>query len=120
MLKEEITASEYREIKEEYLPEINSLEVRLSNSPVPRNKIDDVVNKAIDNVLRLDYLYEKGTIMEKREIVCSIYPEKLTFNGFNYRTPRINEAVRLICAMDAGFKERKRDIPVSFLKCPRR
>jgi site-specific DNA recombinase len=32
-----------------------------------------------------------------------IYPEKLVFNGFQYRTSRINEAVRLIYALDKGF-----------------
>lgn len=104
MLKEEITAAEYREIKAEYQPEINSLEAQLSNTPAQRSKIDDIVNKAVDNVSRLDYLFENATITEKREIVCSIYPEKLTFDGFNYRTPRLNEAVRLICSLDAAFQ----------------
>ncbi|GAA0524752.1 recombinase family protein [Chitinophaga japonensis] len=108
MLKEEITAAEYREIKTEYQPEINSLEARLSNYTAPVSKIDGLVNKAVDNVSKLDCLFEEGTIVEKREIVSSIYPEKLTFDGFNYRTPRLNEAVRLICAMDAAFRQKEK------------
>ncbi|HEU4552085.1 MAG TPA: recombinase family protein, partial [Chitinophaga sp.] len=108
MLKEDITAAEYREIKAEYQPEIESLEARLSNYTIPAGKIDDWVNKAVDNISRLDRLYENGTVVEKREIVSSIYPEKLTFDGFNYRTPRLNEAIRLICAMDADFHQIKK------------
>jgi hypothetical protein len=36
-------------------------------------------------------------------IIGSIYPEKLTFDGFQYRTTRVNEAVELIYALDKGF-----------------
>ncbi|WP_220101272.1 hypothetical protein [Chitinophaga oryzae] len=108
MLKEEITPAEYREIKAEYQPEINSLEAQVLNCSTPSNKIDDLINKAVDNVSRMDCLYENRTVIEKRLIVSSIYPEKLTFDGFNYRTPRINEAVRLICSLDEAFGEIKK------------
>lgn len=108
MLKEEITAADYRETKAEYQPEITSLEAQISNYSTSSNKIDDLINKAVDNVSRMDCLYENGTIKEKRQIVCSIYPEKLIFDGFSYRTPRINEAVSLICTLDAAFGEIKK------------
>lgn len=58
---------------------------------LPSNNIDDLINKAVDNVSRMDCLYENGTVTETRLIVSSIYPEKLIFDGFNYRTPRISE-----------------------------
>jgi hypothetical protein len=45
--------------------------------------------------------------LKKREIISSIYPEKLVFDGFNYRTPRLNEAVWLVYNMDAAFEENK-------------
>lgn len=108
LLKEEITAAEYREIKAEYQPEVDSLEGQILNFSVRRGKIDEDVNKAVDNLFRLDQLFENGTIVEQRVIVSSIYPEKLIFNGVDYRTPRINEAVRLICAMDAVFHKNKK------------
>jgi site-specific DNA recombinase len=55
----------------------------------------------------LDVLYEEGTLAQKRQIVGSIYPEKLVFDGFQYRTTRLNEAVRLIYTLDKGFSEIK-------------
>ena len=44
--------------------------------------------------MKLDFLYEEGTIEEKRNLIGSIFPENLTFNKIDYRTTRINEAVR--------------------------
>jgi len=46
-----------------------------------------------------------GDVKRKRVIIGSIYPEKLTFGGFRYRTTRVNEAVELIFALDLGFTQ---------------
>ena len=43
----------------------------------------------------------------RKKYLADIYPEKLVFDGFNYRTPRFNEAVRLIYNMDTAFEENK-------------
>ena len=53
----------------------------------------------------LDELYEKADNKYKREIIGLIYPEKLVFDGFNYRTARLNEAVELIHKLVEGFSE---------------
>ncbi len=53
----------------------------------------------------LDELYEKADNKDKREIIGSIYPEKLTFDGFHYRTARLNEAVELIYKLGEGISE---------------
>ncbi|HUX84023.1 MAG TPA: hypothetical protein VMV20_02235 [Chitinophagaceae bacterium] len=65
------------------------------------------LDQAMSNLSRLDTLYEQGTVALKRQIIGSIYPEKLTFDGNQYRTNRLNEAVRLIYTMDKGFSEIK-------------
>jgi site-specific DNA recombinase len=52
-------------------------------------------------------VYETGDIEKKREVISSMYPEKLSFNGFSLRTTRINEAVRLIYALDKDFTQNK-------------
>ena len=56
---------------------------------------------------RLDKLYEEGTIAQKPQITGSIYPEKLVFDGFQYRTARLNEAVQLIYTLGKGLIEIK-------------
>lgn len=55
----------------------------------------------------LDKIYENGTSEEQRKVISSMYPEKLTFDGFLLRTPRMNEAVQLIYSMDKGLSENK-------------
>ena len=43
-----------------------------------------------------------------RQIIGSIFPEKLSFDKGKGRTGRVNEAVRLIYALDKGFSEIKK------------
>ncbi len=57
--------------------------------------------------LSLDELYEKANNKDKREIIGSIFPEKLTFDGNNYRTTRLNEAVALIYSVDKASSKNK-------------
>jgi site-specific DNA recombinase len=68
--------------------------------------IQALLTKAINTLSKLDELYANGTIIEKRKIIGSIYPEKLIFDGNEYRTPRLNEAVRLIYTPD-NFSQKR-------------
>ena len=67
--------------------------------------IEPLLEKAVSNLAHLDELYKEGDVKRKRVIIGSIYPEKLTFDGFQYRTTRVNEAVELIYALDASFSQ---------------
>jgi site-specific DNA recombinase len=69
--------------------------------------ISAILSTGIDSLINLQNLYKDGNIVKKREIIGSIYPEKLTFNGFSYRIARLNEAVRLIYSLDADFSRQK-------------
>lgn len=86
---------------------ITILEAKLSGSAQTEKGIDGLLKQAVGNLSRLDTLYEEGTIVQKRQIIGSIYPEKLVFDGFQYRTARLNEAVRLIYTLDKGFNKIK-------------
>ena len=66
-----------------------------------------MLNKAISTLSSLYKLYENANNEGKREIIGSIYPEKLTFDGFKYRTARLNEAVELIYSLANSFSENK-------------
>ena len=65
------------------------------------------MKKGINNLLKLDFIYENGDTEKKREIISSMYPEKMTFDGFSVRTIRINEVARLLYSIDVGFSENK-------------
>jgi len=96
LLANEIEHSEYRLIKSDYEKKITGLESKLLELSKESNNIEPLLNKAIATLTSLDKLYENANNENKREIIGSIYPEKLTFDGFHYRTARLNEVVRLI------------------------
>jgi hypothetical protein len=58
--------------------------------------------------IRLDTLYAEADTKRKREIIGSMYPEKLTFDGMSYRTSRLNEAIELIYKLGESFSENKK------------
>ncbi len=71
-------------------------------------------NRAISNISQLDVLYTEGTVTQKRKIISSMFSEKLTFDGFQYRTTRVNEAIRLMCLIDRKVGGKKNGTNLTF------
>jgi hypothetical protein len=46
-------------------------------------------------------------IESQQVVLSSIFPEKIQFDGKNCRTPKVNEAIRLILATDKGSINKK-------------
>lgn len=103
----QIEPADFREMKTEYSNKMERLEAKLSSCGDYEVDIKTLLDKGITNLLKLEYIYETSDTEKKREIISSMYPEKMTFDGFSVRTNRINEAVRLIYSMDVGFSENK-------------
>ena len=107
MLFERIDPADFKIMKTECENEISTLERKISQLPHDTKTVEGIVKKGLDNLIRLDERYENGTIKEKRELVGSIFPENLTFNGEYYRTARLNEAVRQIYLIEKELQENK-------------
>jgi site-specific DNA recombinase len=107
LLTNEIEPSEYRAIKVDYEKKISGLESKLMELSKESSNIEPLLNKALTTLTSLDKLYENSNNENKRKIIGSIFPEKLTFDGFGYRTARLNEAVQLIYSLGKGFSENK-------------
>lgn len=103
----QIEPGDFREMKTTYSSKLEKLEAKLTTCNLNEINIKDLLEKGIDNLLKLDYLYEIADIEKKREIISSMYPEKMTFDGFAVRTNRINEVAQMIYSMDVGFSENK-------------
>jgi site-specific DNA recombinase len=103
----QIEPADFREMKTEYSNKLEKLEVKLSATKHDEINIKTLLDTGVNNLLKLDHLYEIADIEKKREIISSIYPEKLTFDGNEFRTIRINEAIRLIYSIGAGCSENK-------------
>ncbi len=98
LLSEDIDSIDYRTIKSECENKLVRLEAKLADTTENTTtiSIDKLIDKAVSTLSHLDIIYSETNVTRKREIISSIYPEKLSFDGMQYRTPRINEAVRLI------------------------
>lgn len=102
---DQIDQSDYHEYRKECEEEIRRLEAELFELSKKKVDIGDHINAAIRNLSRVNELFEIGETEQRRRIVGSIFPERLVFDGVNFRTPRINEAVRLIFNVGEAFKE---------------
>ena len=67
-----------------------------------------ILSIGLKNLFHLDTIYEKGNTERKRGVIGSMYPDKLTFDGFTFRTARLNEAARLIYSLDKALSENKK------------
>ena len=107
LLSDQIDPADYRAMKAEYEERLNRQQVKLNALISQPDNFEEIIKTGLDNIFRLSEIYETGTIEEKRRVISSIYPEKLTFDGDKLRTTRINEAVRLIYMLDKELAEKE-------------
>ena len=108
LASQKIEADDYRIMKLECTEKIDQLIVKMSATTPKPVEIDGLLTDGFNTLLNLEHLYNDGDIIKKRDIIGSIYPEKLTFDGFTYRTARLNEVIRLLFNMGAGFSGQKK------------
>jgi site-specific DNA recombinase len=107
LLNEEIDSADYKSIKSAGEKKIADLENQLFSAGRIETNIGPMLVKVFNTLSNLETLYQDGDLKTKHRIIGSIFPEKLVFNGNNYRTARINEAVELIYNVGQGFSENK-------------
>ncbi len=111
LLNEAIDASDYKEIKAEYEARVVRLEAQLAEqtsiNAANATSIEKMFDKAITTLSKIDVLYTNASISDKRLIISSIYPEKISFDGFNYRTFRLNAAVEFIYQINNNLPQIK-------------
>ncbi|MDM1379900.1 recombinase family protein [Myroides marinus] len=116
LLEGTLEDDDYLAIKKECKIEIEKLEKQLIEEE-GNKKIDikSMLDRALDKVVNLGVLYAEGGIQTKREIIGSIFPEKLEFDGKIYRTTRINTLVKCIFQINNELAENKNRIYENFL-----
>lgn len=82
------------------------------NSDAKTVNINVLIEKGLQSITNLGKLYKEGGIKTKRDIIGSIFPEKLEFDGKTYRTARMNVIAHRIFQIDnelCGNKKRRND-----------
>jgi DNA invertase Pin-like site-specific DNA recombinase len=107
LMADSIDAADYKTVKTKCEQEIVQLEAKWAEITRQQPDIEPLMTKAISLLGKMDLLYKQSDIIWKRDLIGSIFPEKLTFDGSTYRTTRLNEAVRLIYSMGEGLSEKE-------------
>ena len=109
------------EIKKELKSQIEKLEEELNQSEEKREiaNIQEIINKAIEAITNIAKLYTSSGIRTKREIIGSIFPEKLEFDGEHYRTVRMNTVAYYIFQInnELCIKKRRTNNQFDHLSC---
>ncbi len=108
LLSGDIESDDYRTIKAGIDEKIQRSEAKLAGALSPVVNVEPLLEMAISNISQLDTLYENGTVIQKRKIIGSMFPEKLTFDGFDYRTARVNEALGLMLLINKTLGDKKK------------
>jgi site-specific DNA recombinase len=104
----DLDPDDYRTIKIETEERINRLEAKLTTGIKGTASVEPLLDKAISHISQLATLYEEGTTARKRKIIGSIFPEKLTYDGIECRTTRINEGLRLMLLFYKALDSKKK------------
>lgn len=112
LLSSILDAKDYKTIRSEAEDQILKLEARLieaTNQNQNQNtlNLEFRVEKVISVLSNLGEIYQKADINRKREIIGSIYPQKLEFSENNCRTTQINEVASLIYHINSTLPQQK-------------
>ena len=75
LLSGDIDPDDYRTIKSESEEKIHTLDAKPNSSVAETIDIESLLGKAISNIPQIDILYANGSIIQKRKIISSIFPE---------------------------------------------
>ena len=84
------------------------LKKKLDSFSSDQVEITHLLKKTLTGLEHLSTIYESGALEEKRQILGSIFPENLVFDGIEIRTARLNEGVELIYQISSKITGQKK------------
>ena len=115
LLEDAIDTADYKTIKAECETKLLSLEAKLTGFSRPAAlNLNTCVDRALAALSQLIALYNGSDTAAKRNIIGSIYPEKLCFDSLQYRTAQMNEAARLMFMINSNLGAKKNRTKLDF------
>ncbi|GAA4924699.1 recombinase family protein [Mucilaginibacter defluvii] len=114
LLDDAIDTVDYKSIKDECERKLLTLESKLTDFSKPAYDLEECLDKALIALKSLQVRYLEGDTSKKRQLIGSMYPEKLCFDGNEYRTAKVNEAARLIYLINSKLDETKKRTKLDF------
>lgn len=82
----ELSSSDFNKIKEEENERLVQYEIKLGMLSGKNKEIEDIMESSLMLLSNVHYLFKESTLEVKRNILGSIFPEKLHFDGMVCRT----------------------------------
>lgn len=98
---------DFLDIKTTSNKRIEEIEKNLGNLSDKYSEISTLLPKALERVSKLESLYRNGTTEDKRQIISSMFPEKIVFDGKKHRTPKVNSGLLLIYQKQSELEQIK-------------
>ncbi|MBN8833724.1 MAG: recombinase family protein [Sphingobacteriales bacterium 39-19] len=96
LLREEIEGEDYRTIKTEASERIADIEAKLKASNSFSDSMELLWDLPISKVSHLDILFQNGTVIQKRKIVSTMFPDNLIYDGVKLHRTRVSAAISLL------------------------
>ena len=102
-----ISTGDYQAMMKRYADEKQKAEAELSELKKVKSSWEEYLERGIGMLSNLEKTFNLADPKQKREILSSIFPEKIIFDGKNCRTPRLNEVLYQILLIDNNLGENK-------------
>ncbi len=104
----EITPDDYKGMKSDIETLIHELLVKQILLKGGDENYDKKIDFCVELLKDIDNIYKNATTENKQRIIGSIFPQRLVFENNNYRTPKLNKFVWLVCSNNTPLKGKKK------------
>lgn len=114
LMDDKLEAADYRLMKMENEEKIKKLEAELIDFGTTSRNVPELIEKLVDQAMKVVADYPKKSVEFKRKVVCAIFPQKLIFDEVAYRTPKVNVGASLISLVNSKLSQNKNGTELDF------
>ena len=107
MLDGQLDASDYKDVKKRYEPEIDRLVRKSMAIASMDSNYKKYLEKGFGLIKQLAYDYNRADLATKQQLIGSVFPEKLIFENKQYRTNGMMKVILRICKNINAFGAKK-------------
>jgi hypothetical protein len=122
LLAGDLDGAEYKELKgacERGILVTEAQLAELGKNKYTKSQLEPIIDKAITTFANLNVIYCKSTDEEKRRLIGSMFPEKITFENLKHRTAKVSDSFRAIYLTNKQLIGKKRGQKTSENLLPR-
>ncbi len=101
-------------MKKENEEKLDRFDTELLELTKDKTNVKDLIDQLVNTVENIVPLYANSGVEFQRQLISAIYPQKLVFNGVEYRTPKFNPGAKLIELVNKELAKNKNGKELDF------